>query len=113
MTMNPARDLASILTGECEYPDAVRPSGLTGLDVIYAGPAATNPAELLASHPMKDLLANVAKDYDRILIDTPPVLLVSDVKVLARLVNATILVFNAAATKRGAKPNERFLNSRR
>ncbi|HON91387.1 MAG TPA: polysaccharide biosynthesis tyrosine autokinase [Sedimentisphaerales bacterium] len=94
--------LTSILTGECEYPDAVRPSGLTGLDVIYAGPAATNPAELLASHPMKDLLANVAKDYDRILIDTPPVLLVSDVKVLARLVNATILVFNAAATKRGA-----------
>jgi capsular exopolysaccharide synthesis family protein len=98
----PRLGLTSVLTGECEYPDAVRPSGLAGLDIIYAGPALANPAELLASHQMKDLLESVAKDYDRILIDTPPVLLVSDVKMLARLANATILVFNAAATKRGA-----------
>jgi len=98
----PCLGLTSILTGECQYPDAIRPSGLTGLDIIYAGPAATNPAELLASLPMKDLIESVAKDYDRIIIDTPPVLLVSDVKMLARLVNATILVFNAGATKRGA-----------
>jgi len=98
----PRLGLTSILTGECEYPDAVRPSSLTGLDIIYAGPVAANPAELLATQAMKDLLESVAKDYDRVIIDTPPVLLVSDVKMLARLANATILVFNAATTKRGA-----------
>jgi capsular exopolysaccharide synthesis family protein len=98
----PRLGLTSILMGECQYPDAIRPSGLAGLDIIYAGPAVANPAELLASLPMKDLIESVAKDYDRIIIDTPPVLLVSDVKLLARLANATILVFNAAATKRGA-----------
>ncbi len=51
---------------------------------------------------MKELIETVAKDYDRVIIDTPPVLLVSDVKMLARLADATLLVFNAATTKRGA-----------
>ena len=75
---------------------------MTGLDLIYAGSPMPNPAELLASHRMKELIETVAKDYDRIIIDTPPVLLVSDVKMLARLADATLLVFNAATTKRGA-----------
>jgi len=61
-----------------------------------------NPAELLAGHRMKGLIENAAKDYDRVIIDSPPVLLVSDVKMLARLADATLLVFNAATTKRGA-----------
>jgi Mrp family chromosome partitioning ATPase len=61
-----------------------------------------NPAELLASHRMKELIEAVAKEYDRVIIDSPPVLLVSDVKMLARLVNVTLLVFNAATTTRGA-----------
>ena len=51
---------------------------------------------------MKEVLEGVAQGYDRVVIDSPPVLLVSDVKVLARLVDATLLVFNAARTKRGA-----------
>jgi len=51
---------------------------------------------------MKELVETAARDYDRVVIDSPPVLLVSDVKMLARLADATLLVFNAAATKRGA-----------
>jgi succinoglycan biosynthesis transport protein ExoP len=94
--------LTSVLTGECDHHAVICPSGVEGLDVIYAGPPAANPAELLASHRMKDLIENVVGSYDRVIIDSPPVLLVSDVKMLARLVNATLLVFNAAATKRGA-----------
>ena len=75
---------------------------MAGLDLIYAGPAVPNPAELLAGPRMKDLIEAAAKEYDRIMIDSPPVLLVSDAKILARLVEATLLVFNAATTKRGA-----------
>jgi Mrp family chromosome partitioning ATPase len=51
---------------------------------------------------MEDLLARLRTNYDYIIIDGPPVLLVSDAKVLAGLVDATLLVFNAAATSRGA-----------
>ena len=94
--------LTSALTGECACTEAICPSAVEGLDLIYAGPPTASPAELLASHRMKELLENVAGRYDRVILDSPPVLLVSDVKMLARLVNATLLVFNAAATKRGA-----------
>jgi succinoglycan biosynthesis transport protein ExoP len=94
--------LTSVLSGECDYHAAICPSGVEGLNLICAGPPTANPAELLASHRMKELIGNVAANYDRVIIDSPPVLLVSDVKMLARLVDATLLVFNAAATKRGA-----------
>ncbi len=94
--------LTSLLLGDCSVPEAIRPSNIAGLDLILAGPPTPNPAELLASHHMKDLIENVAREYDRIIIDSPPVLLVSDVKILARLVDATLLLFNAATTRRGA-----------
>jgi len=94
--------LTSLLTGQCTIEEAIHPSSITGLDLIYAGPPTASPAELLACYRMKEVLESVAQQYDRVVIDSPPVLLVSDVKVLARLVDATLLVFNAGTTKRGA-----------
>jgi len=94
--------LTSLLTGQCSIQEAIRPSNVTGLDLIYAGPPTASPAELLACYRMKEVLESVAQGYDRVIIDSPPVLLVSDVKVLAKLVDATLLVFNAGTTKRGA-----------
>ncbi len=94
--------LTNLLTGQCTIEEAIRPSNVAGLDLIYAGPPTASPAELLACYRMKELLESVAQGYDRVVIDSPPVLLVSDVKVLARLVDATLLVFNVATTKRGA-----------
>ncbi len=94
--------LTSLLVGDCTVPEAIRPSNIAGLDLILAGPPTPNPAELLTSHRLKELIESVAKEYDRIIIDSPPVLLVSDVKILARLVDATLLLFNAATTRRGA-----------
>jgi capsular exopolysaccharide synthesis family protein len=93
--------LTSILTGESDYHEAI-PGGVEGLDLICGGPPTANTAVLLASRRMRELIDNVARDYDRVIIDSPPVLLVSDVKILAKLVHATVLVFNAAVTRRGA-----------
>jgi succinoglycan biosynthesis transport protein ExoP len=94
--------LSSVLMHQCTPAEAVRPSGIEGLDIIECGPLPANPAELLGGTRMEELLAMQRKDYDYIIIDGPPVLLVSDAKVLAGLVDATLLVFNAAATSRGA-----------
>ncbi len=94
--------LSSVLMHQCTPAEAVRPSGIEGLDIIDCGPLPANPSELLGSTRMEELLAKQRKEYDYIIIDGPPVLLVSDTKVLARLVDATLLVFNAAATSRGA-----------
>jgi len=87
--------LSSVLMNQCGYKEAVRPGGIEGLDIIDCGPLPANPAE-------EGLLTEQRKSYDHIIIDGPPVLLVSDAKVLARLVDTTILIFNAAATSRGA-----------
>jgi succinoglycan biosynthesis transport protein ExoP len=94
--------LSSVLMHQCTSSEAVRPSGIEGLDVIECGPLPANPAELLSNARMEELLAKQRTNYDYIIIDGPPVLLVSDAKVLAGLVDATLLVFNAAATSRGA-----------
>jgi len=94
--------LSSVLTHQCSSGEAVRSSGIEGLGIIDCGPAPANPAELLGSARMESLLAEQRKNYDYIMIDGPPSLLVSDAKVLAGLVDATVLVFNAMATKRGA-----------
>jgi succinoglycan biosynthesis transport protein ExoP len=94
--------LSSVLTNQCTPAEAVRPSDIEGLDIIDCGPLPANPAELLGSARMEELLARQRTIYDYIIIDSPPVLLVSDAKVLAGLVDATLLVFNAAATTRGA-----------
>ncbi|UCG57666.1 MAG: polysaccharide biosynthesis tyrosine autokinase [Phycisphaerales bacterium] len=94
--------LSGLLTGQCGYAEAVRPSGIKNLAIIDSGVLPPNPAELLASADMETLIKEQGKNYDHIVIDSPPILLVSDAKVLAKLVDGTVIVFNAAATRRGA-----------
>ncbi|MCL5281638.1 MAG: polysaccharide biosynthesis tyrosine autokinase [Planctomycetes bacterium] len=93
--------LTDLLMGKCTYQEAMRPSAVAGLDLIDAGSPVPNPAELLAGPRLEELVETVAERYDRVIIDSPPVLLVSDVKMLARLADATLLVFHATLTRWG------------
>lgn len=88
--------------GLCSFDDARKSDVMQGLDLIESGPLPSNPAELLGSYQMEQLINDRRKSYDYIIIDSPPVLLVSDVKVLSRFVDGSILVFNAGMTRRGA-----------
>ncbi|MBL7154363.1 MAG: polysaccharide biosynthesis tyrosine autokinase [Phycisphaerae bacterium] len=94
--------LSSLLVGQCGAQEAIRSSGIEGLDIIDAGLLPPNPAELLGSVRMAELLSEQRNSYDYIVIDSPPVLLISDARVLAKRVDATVVVLNAAATRRGA-----------
>lgn len=94
--------LSALLTGKSTFEQARRSAGIDGLDFIDAGQAPPNPADMLDSPPMADLISQQRANYDYIIIDGPPVLLVSDAKILARLVDGTVLVFNATVTRRGA-----------
>ncbi len=94
--------LSTLLTGLCGYREVIRTSGTPGFDIIDSGLLPSNPAELLGSPQMEQLIKHQRQNYDYVLVDGPPALLVSEAKMLARLADATVLVFNAASTRRGA-----------
>jgi capsular exopolysaccharide synthesis family protein len=94
--------LANYLAGEATAEQVIRPSGVDRLDIIDAGPTPSNPTQLLASENMTKFISEYRRYYDRIIIDGPPILLVTGAKVLAGCTDGTILVFNADMTRRGA-----------
>ncbi|UCF00387.1 MAG: polysaccharide biosynthesis tyrosine autokinase [Planctomycetota bacterium] len=99
---HPEFGLSILLTGLCGYREIIRPSGIEGLSIIDTGPLPSNPTELLGGAQMTQLLKHQRQNFDYIIIDGPPVLLVSDAKLLTKVADGTVLVFNAAATRRGA-----------
>jgi len=94
--------LSTVLSGLCGYHEVIRPSSIENLDVVSAGMLPPNPAELLGSAAMEQFIKYQREKYNYVVIDGPPVLLVSDVKRLAGLVDGIVLVFNATTTTRGA-----------
>jgi len=98
--------LSSVLVGEATLSEAVqRPLGVDGkpvpaLHVLTAGPTAPNPAELLGSAAMRELLDEVREQYDRVVIDTPPVLFVADASILGAMCDGVIMVVKSAKNTR-------------
>ncbi|MBN1787651.1 MAG: polysaccharide biosynthesis tyrosine autokinase [Sedimentisphaerales bacterium] len=95
------KGLSTYLVGDYTIAEIIRPTGFDGTDVIDSGTLPANPAELLGSQAMTELIQYVKGRYDRVIIDGPPIL-VSDAKAIASQADGTVLVFNAAITRRGA-----------
>jgi capsular exopolysaccharide synthesis family protein len=75
-------------------------TSVDGLSVVTSGALPPNPSELLGSRRFEDILSGLAKDADIVLLDTPPIVAVSDAAVLAARVDGVLLVVNAGKTKR-------------
>ncbi len=73
---------------------------LPGLRILTAGPLPANPAELLSSGLLPELLNRLREEADYILLDAPPVLAVSDATILASQLDGTILVLKSGKTSR-------------
>jgi capsular exopolysaccharide synthesis family protein len=97
-----AEGLSNVLVGHKTLEEAITHTELHNLDVMTSGPMPPNPAELLGSLQMRELLAAAKKKYDRLILDGPPCLLISDAMVLATQVDATIMVARAASSAKGA-----------
>ena len=84
--------LSNILAGLTTEQEALRKDVFPNLDVIYSGDIPPNPAELLDSDRMRTLLEDLSKWYDYILVDTPPVNIVSDACVVASMLDGALLL---------------------
>ncbi len=73
---------------------------VVNLKVLTSGPVPPNPAEILASQRMQELLAALKASAEYVLIDTPPIIAVTDAAVLASRVDGVLLVVNAGKTRR-------------
>jgi capsular exopolysaccharide synthesis family protein len=92
--------LVSYLTGQQDWRAAVLPTGIGNLDALVCGPVPPNPAELLSSERMRMLLDQAREQYEFVLVDSPPLLNVSDARILARLTEGMILVVKGGETPR-------------
>ena len=94
------RTVADILMGRFEMEDIMASPGLDNLHILESGPIPANPSELLSTPAMAQLLTEVREDYDVVLIDTPPVLPVTDSAIVAAQVDGVILVYQAGKVGR-------------
>lgn len=96
--------LSDVLTGQASLKAAIQTCGVPNLGVLPSGPLPPNPSELLGSATMRSVLDHAAQVADFVLVDSPPVLAVTDCAVLAPLVDGILLVAQAGtSTREGAE----------
>src|SRR5215470_11750777 len=94
------RTVADILMGRFEMEDIMAAPGLDNLHIIEAGPVPANPSELLSTPAMAGFLHSVRDVYDVILVDTPPILPVTDSAIVASQADGVVLVYQAGKVGR-------------
>ncbi len=87
-------------SGRVELDDVVQHSRIPKLDVLTCGPIPPNPAELVASDRMRNLLEEAAARYEHVIIDSPPLMHVTDPVILSTMVDGVILVVQSGRSTR-------------
>jgi capsular exopolysaccharide synthesis family protein len=84
--------LSNVLTGRVQPRDAIQSTLVPNLEIMPSGPIPPNPAELLNSPRMAELLALLRTKYSYVLVDTPPMLFVSDAAIVSSICDCTVIV---------------------
>ena len=101
---------SSLMIGKASLKDVLKPGAYPSLDVLTAGPVPPNASDLILSDRMKDTIADLKASYDYVILDTPPILLISDALVLMEYVDTALLVTNVAkSSRRGVQHLEDLL----
>ncbi|CAN5553004.1 polysaccharide biosynthesis tyrosine autokinase [soil metagenome] len=94
--------LSNVLAGNQTLDEAICSTPVPGLDVLPCGPIPANPSEILNSQMFADVLDEVSERYDHVLLDSPPVMPVTDARILAASADVTLLAVRAEKTQRKA-----------
>lgn len=101
MGIEGAVGLTDVLIGRAELSDVLQRWGRTQLYVLPSGRVPPNPSELLGSRNMEKLLATLTSEVEYVIVDAPPVLLVTDAAVISKFTGGSILVAAAGRTTKG------------
>lgn len=94
--------LSDLLAGNVEFSQAVQDTGVENLSILTAGTRPPNPSELLSSNKMKNFLEDLKNEYDCIIVDTPPVIAVTDAQLIASYTDGCVLVLSSGEVEKEA-----------
>ena len=94
--------LTEVIIGEAALGDVIHETGVPNLSIVASGRFPPNPAELLGSTKMQEILHEAKARFDVVLLDSPPLLAVTDAAVLSTMVDGVVLVIRTERTKRDA-----------
>lgn len=92
--------VADVLAGAATVSEAVQGTHISGLHVLSCGTLPSNPAEMLSGNAFRNLLERLEADFDFVLLDSPPVLAVTDASILSQYSDGVILVIRIGKTER-------------
>jgi succinoglycan biosynthesis transport protein ExoP len=92
--------ITEVIAEKATLADTIKPSGIPGLSVLPCGPLPKNPSEILNSRAFSKLVEQLEESFDHIVIDSPPVMPVSDARILGALCDLTVLVLRAQKSTR-------------
>lgn len=95
-----APGLSNVLAGLVGIDEAVRKDLYPNLDVLFSGDVPPNPSELLGSDKMREIIQSMSEHYDYILVDTPPINLVSDASIVTHLLDGVLLLVRQGHSKK-------------
>ncbi|HBX22999.1 MAG TPA: capsular biosynthesis protein [Desulfotomaculum sp.] len=91
--------VTNVLINELDPAELAQPTDVPGLSILASGPIPPNPSELVGSQRMKDLISRALEKFDYVLLDSPPINIVTDPIVMSTLVDGVIMVVKSGATR--------------
>jgi len=107
-----SKGLSTFLIGKTGFSEILQKTNLSGVDAIVAGPIPPNPAELISNGRLADLIEQLRLRYDYILLDTPPLGLVTDATLMAPLADVSFYLVRHERTPRAFLGNIKDLNEK-
>ncbi len=92
--------LSNYLTGNADLQACTQQTAVVGLQTLTSGPLPPDPVELLSGRRVKELIEQTSQEYDRIIIDGPPVLGLADALILGNIADATLMTIHSEATRK-------------
>ena len=87
--------LSNLIIGKTNFSKAIHSTSVENLDLLTSGPTPPNPSELISSNKFKNLFNQLNEIYDFILVDTPPVIIVTDAQVFLKVIKDCVLVIDS------------------